>query len=451
MSTNVASSSGVSSKLDSLRIPEGERATSGGSSRLGMYLVWTAVLLLIGGGYVAYTRNPPWLQAVRGAEYETGTVVTMGREEIALELSGFVVPYRKVTVSSRLPGSITQVTFDVGQKVQEGELLAQLDDSTFQVDLQQAKAALQASQSRLDEMRNGALPEELEQARTAVDVAKSKVELATNEAERAEQLGDSTVQAELDVILGAKSDAEANLRTMEQKLRLLEKGIRPERIKGAEADVAQAQALVAKATKNIDNARILSPLTGTVIERHAEVGEIVRPEALVNGLCVVADLTTMEVEVDVQERDLQKVEVGRSGRIIPDAYPDRMYTAKVQRIQPLVSRQRGVVRVTLRIDQADQYLLPDMNVRALIENPPSATPVAETLWIPEAAVSPEADSSVVFRLDGERAVRTEVKLGEKEGKRVQVVSGLSAGETVVLPGGRRLVDGQTVRLKGKSK
>uniref|UniRef100_A0A7C2P8S9 Efflux RND transporter periplasmic adaptor subunit n=1 Tax=Schlesneria paludicola TaxID=360056 RepID=A0A7C2P8S9_9PLAN len=445
--TTVTNSAGPA--ISDLQLRKDERITSGGNSRTVKFLVWMVLLALCVGGTIAYRRNPAWLQELRGTEYETATVAAKGHEEIALEVSGFVVPYRKLNISPRIPGAITRLTFDVGQKVKKGEVLAELDSTSYEADMQQAQAALLAAKSRLAEARAGAQPEEIEQARIALDIARSKLDLVTNELQRAEQLGDSVSQAEMDQYISAKKDAESNVRAMEQKLKLIEQGLRPERMQAIEADVQQAEALVAKAQYLLDNTKIISPIDGTVLEKNAEVGEILRPEVLSVSLCTLADLSIMEVEIDVQERELQKVAIGRDCTVIPDAYADRKYVAKIDRIQPMVSRQRGVVRVTLRITDPDSYLLPDMNVRALIQNPPPDGDVAETLWLSDAAIVREDAAAHVFLLKDDKAVRTPVKLGATEGKRTQIVEGLAKDDVVVLPGGKRLVDGQPVRTKSK--
>jgi len=435
--------------ISDLQLRQDERVTSGGNTRTVRFLVWTVVIVLLVGGAIAYRRNPPWLQELRGTEYETATVTVKGHEDVALEVSGFVVPYRKVNISPRIPGAITKLNFEVGQKVQKGDVLAELDAISYQADMQAAQAALQAAKSRQQEAINGAQPEEIEQARIALDVAKSKLELVASELDRAEQLGNSITQAEMDQYKSAKKDAEANVRSMQQKLQLIEQGLRPERKQAIDADVRQAEALVAKTQYLLDNTKIVSPIAGTVLEKNAEVGEILRPEVLSVSLCSLADMSVMEVEIDVQERELQKIEIGRDCTVIPDAYSDRNYAAKIDRFQPMVNRSRGVVRVTLRIQEPDEYLLPDMNVRALIHNPPATEGVVETLWLPDAAIVRTGDEAHVFVLKDEKAVRTPVKLGATEGKRTQISEGLTSEDVVVLSGGKRLVDGQAVRKKTK--
>lgn len=451
--TDTASPTAGSPAISALRLPDNERVTSGGSSRMVRFFVWGTLLILLIVGVGAYRRNPPWLQEIRASvlgnsvEFDTATVAAKGRDEVALEVSGYVVPYRVLNVSPRIPGLITKIGFDVGQKVSKGDVLAQLDDSSYQYDLQQAEAAVQAARSRMEEVQNGAQPEEINQARIAVDVAKSKLELVSNELERAKMLGDSTTDAEMDQMVSAKKDAEAQVASLQDKLKLIEQGLRPERVKAIEAEVKQTEALLNKAKYFLENTKILAPLNGTVLEKNAEVGEILRPEVLSVSLCKLADMSVMEVEIDIQERELYKIEIGRDCVIIPDAYQDKSYAGKIDRLQPMVNRSRGVVRVTIRIENPDEYLLPEMNVRVKIMNPPETEAADETLWIPESAVKKEGDAAHVFRVAEGIAKQTTVELGAKEGRRVEIKSGLAAGDVVVIPGDKRVVDGQQIRTK----
>ncbi len=434
--------------ISDLQLKEHER--NNGTSLFSSGLFWLLLIGGIGGGIWYYQKNagamPEWGSKL-APEFATATVAPKERDAVALELSGFIVPYRKVNVSPRIPGTVMKLTIDVGKLVKEGELLAQLDDITYQADVQQAEAALKAARSRLDEIKAGALLEEIEQARTSVDGAKSKVDFLKKEVARAESLTDSVSPAELDSMRSSLNDALVNHSSMDQKLRLLVKGVRVERKQAAEADVLQAEAVLIKAKYILENTKIFAPLDGTVLEKNTQVGEILRPEVLSTSLCILADLTTMEVEVDVQERDLQKVEVGRPCRIIPDAYADRKYEGKIDRIQPMVNRSRGVVRVTIRIAQPDRYLLPDMNVRAIIDNPTVSEEAAETLWIPDAAVVKNGEETAVFVLEKERARRQVVTLGASEGKQSEVTSGLKSGDVVLLPENKTLIDGQMVQTK----
>jgi len=159
------------------------------------------------------------------------------------------------------------------------------------------------------------------------------------------------------------------------------------------------------------------------------------------------DLDDMEAEVDVQERDLHLVKVGTPCEIIADAYPERIYRGHLQRMQPLVNRQRGVVQVKVAIDKPDSFLLPDMNARVLfLKEASSRNPDQDLPRIPLKALVPGSDPPAVFILDGSMARLRVIDLGATVGDSVQVRGGLQAEDKVLLPGAQPLTDGKPCLL-----
>lgn len=170
-------------------------------------------------------------------------------------------------------------------------------------------------------------------------------------------------------------------------------------------------------------------------------------------MCVLADLSEMEAEVDVQERDLHLVTKDAPCEVIPDAYPDRVYKGHLSRMQPLVNRQRGVVQMKVAIDNPDGHLLPDMNVRVLFV---SARSVSEgndenLPRIPVKALATNSDPPAVFVLDGGVARLRTIQIGATIGDSVQVREGLQPEDKVLLPTSQPLKDGKPVRPRGQSK
>ncbi len=441
------SSAEVADRVRSLQLNSTERKTA----EFGLRgVIWLILLSLIAAGVWWVVQQPefsgvPWRNWVPGfkTSREIVPVRVQGGEEILLDLTGYITPKNKVNVSPRIPGLLVDLHFGEGQKVEAGQVMARLDDTGFRADYDQAAAAQLAAESRLLEMRNGALPEELEQSRTAVALAREKLELVDREHARMERIKKDLSESEWDQLVSAQSDARANLKTLEQKLKLLESGPRAERIQAVEAEVAQAKALVAKAKTALDNAVILAPITGIVLERHGEVGENLRPDTLMGGLYVLADLSQLEVQVDVEEQSLGKLQVDQPCRVIPDAYSDRVYSARISRWQPQVNRARAVVRVILSISEPDDLLLAEMNCRAVILSS-NETPEPETLWVPATAVVTEEQGPAVYVNDKGIARRRAVQTGAAKDIDIQITSGLTKSDQVVLPGKHPLSDGQRV-------
>jgi multidrug efflux pump subunit AcrA (membrane-fusion protein) len=442
----------VADRIRSLQLGSSERKTA----EFGLRgLRWLLLLALIAGGiwWLANNEGPratvlaqlkQWMPG-GGTKWEIVPVRVEGGEEVLLDLTGYITPKTKVNVSARIPGQLVALNYEEGQTVEQGAELARLDDTMARADLEQAVAAQLVAESRVLEMKNGALPEELEQARTAVEQARSNLAFVEKQYDRDRKMNPGDLAAaELDRSESAVSEAKASLKTFEQKLKLLEDGPREERIRAAEAEVAQSKALVSKAQTALSNTIITAPISGVILERHGAVGEHLRPEAIGASLFVLADLGQMEVQVDVEEQSLGKLRVGQPCRIIPDAYSERRYSAKVSRWQPQVNRARAVVRVILTIDEPDDFLLAEMNCRAIILSSP-ASPQPETLWIPAAAVITEADQTYVFVTENGVAQRRPVKLGETKDSQVQIVEGLTKTEQIVLPGPQPPTEGQSVK------
>src|SRR5262249_52823177 len=186
------------------------------------------------------------------------------------------------------------------------------------------------------------------------------------------------------------------------------------------------KANVAKALFYYERTRIFAPCDCVVLERKVEIGEAVHPEVLVGTLCVLADLNDLEAEAEVPERDLALLKDAVECQVLPDAYPGRTYRAKFNRLQPLVNRQRGVVKVKVSILNPDDCLLPDMNCRILFPRQGSqASP--ELPLVPEEAIVREGQDSHVYVLDALTARRRTVDCARTIGGSVAVPQRLRQG------------------------
>ncbi|MFO0944409.1 MAG: efflux RND transporter periplasmic adaptor subunit [Planctomycetota bacterium] len=437
-------------RLRNLQLSTAERRDPKGSKGSRWLLISIVLVVVVGviGGVAAYSGylDPPVpeVDIVVFAEGESGNII--------LDLSGYIVPRTRLNVAPRVGGTVVTLPIEEGSKVKKGDLLCQIDDLSFKADLLEAQAALKLAQANLRELKNGALDEEKQQAKFAHEQAKTRFEFLSQEIERAKQLlpKGGISRSEFERLQTEVREAQSNLRSQESNLRLIEGGTREERIAASEAEVERAKAHVEKAKFWYDNARIVSPIDGTVLEKNAEVGESIRPEGGIAYLCVLADLSKMEAEVDVQERDLNKIKPGHPCQVIPDAYNDRVYQAKVDRTQPIVSRQRGVVNVKVSIDQPDDYLLPEMNCRVLFLKEGSTGESAKKPTIPKSTIVKNGEMNGVYVIVGESARLRAVELGEEQGDMVEVVKGLEQGEQVIVSGNLKLEDGMKVKARAEA-
>jgi RND family efflux transporter MFP subunit len=208
------------------------------------------------------------------------------------------------------------------------------------------------------------------------------------------------------------------------------------------------------ATANLENTYIRAPFDGTVLRKDAEVGEVVAPVATGSGLTrgavvTMADLATLEVEVDVNEAYIARVRHEMPARITLDAYPDTSFGGRVRQIVPTADRQRATVQVKVSILDRDARILPEMGAQVEFMEGDRGAPAARVsprVFVPAAAVKDEAGSQVVWVVRGDRVERREVEAGPVSGEWREVRRGVSAGEAVVVVGHESLKDGGRVKV-----
>ncbi len=290
--------------------------------------------------------------------------------EVALQSTGYVVPAHQLLISPKVSGMVTALNFEEGKHVQQGELLAELESVDYKADVARAKATLESARHKLLELEHGSRPEE---------IAAAEAELAEAQAQRTQLYSDYKRNLSL---RGSKTiterdfeQAESSLKAMDRRvakltnnLKLLQEGPRIERIDVARAELQQAEADLAKAEWRLSNCTIKAPISGTILKKNAEIGNVVNPVAF-NGsfsLCEMADLSDLEVDLAIQERnDLARVHQGQKCKIRPEAFPDRVYDGVVSRLMPIADRAKGAVPVRVKVyvpaEEEGRYLKPEMS------------------------------------------------------------------------------------------
>lgn len=362
-------------RLLGLPIADQERRGAAGSSFRRSWrqlrLLWMiAAVALSAAGAAGYSyrqvKNVPASSVIASTDKP--------EREVLLDLSGFIVPRTKIVVSPQVNGIVARVLVsEEGQKVKTGDLLFEVDAVRYKAEYEQAEAALATAEARLQELENGREPEERAYARALYEKAKVQEKLATIEFDRAQRLTANVLgHAEYDRILTNFYDAKAAVKVQRTNVDIVEAKTRQEKIDAAKAEVKRARAARDRAKYYLDRTKITAPADSegkprvfTVLQKNVNPGESIQADFMYTALCTLADLSELEAEIDVQERDLHLLRKGMSCEVIADAYPDRPYIGVLSRMQPMVNRQRGVVQVKVAITAPDQYLLPDMNARVL--------------------------------------------------------------------------------------
>jgi len=247
--------------------------------------------------------------------------------EDEIQASG-TIEVTEVVIRSKVTGDVTKLFVREGDTIQKGEILAQVDTSDYAIELRQAEAGLALTQAQLNLVREGARKEDIAAALEQVNQAEADLENASADLKRFKSLFDSgtITQSQLEDIQTRHRAAEAKYRSAVQLLTKLEKGPRREEIEVAEAQVAQAQTLVARIQKRIDDCTVVSPINGTMIEQLIEEGELASPGS---ALFTLADLSRVILTIYIKETDLGNVKYGQNAGVFIDSHPDREFTGTV--------------------------------------------------------------------------------------------------------------------------
>jgi multidrug resistance efflux pump len=315
--------------------------------------------------------------------------------DVVLEAKGYIVPRQQILVSPKVSGMIVKLDLEEGRRVTKGDVLAVLESTEYQAEYERALANVRLVESRLEELKNGNRPEEIRQAEAELEEARAQLVQLEAEWRRSSELRRRNSISEQDFEL-----AESKYLAQRQKIRRLEAAVelwklgpRAERIKAAQAELDQARAELVKAEWRLGNCTIRAPISGTILKKNAEEGNIVNPIAF-NGsfsLCEMADLSDLEVDLNVAERDISVVRVGQKCRVRADAWPDRVYEGYVSRLMPIADRAKAAVPVRVKVhippEEEGVYLKPEMGAIVTF----LVTQVADVPAEPEAAAAPPTE------------------------------------------------------------
>jgi multidrug resistance efflux pump len=327
--------------------------------------------------YFLLQKPPAETHATADQAKTTADPQTASSGDIALDSKGYIMPVQRILVSPKVSGMIVKLNILEGRHVTKGDLLAELEDVDYKADLAHAESAAVAARQRLDEIKV-MWPKEVGQAKAELERAKAELAQLQADYERDKNLflkQKALSQLDYELAQSKYLSAEQHVRSLAFALELLETS-RVNRIAAAQADTDQAEADRRKAQWRLDNCKICAPISGTVLKKNAEEGNLVNPIAM-NGsfsLCDLADLSDLEVELTIQERDISKVSVGQKCKVRTEAYPERLYEGVVSRLMPVADRSKAAipVRVKVTVPKAEEgvYLKPDMIAIVSFLNPP---------------------------------------------------------------------------------
>ncbi len=400
-------------------------------------------LLLLLGGVAAYrglardrdgTRRPAREITVRVAEARRGPV------RHVLSTTGDVLPLLQVDLTPKVSGTVAAVEVEIGQAVAAGQVIARLEQTEFQQRVAEAEAKVARAAARVAELNAGARPEEIRQAEETLRQAVSRRGNARLNRDRIRELfaGGAVSQRELDEAELAVTLTEAQQEAAEQSLALLRQGAHPEVRAAAEAELKEAQALLAQQRTQLAYSTLLAPFTGHITRRLVDPGATVGPTT---PIATLMTLGTVKVLLAVPERDTPLLTVRSPAIIRVDAFPGRKFPGRVARINSALDPSSRTLAAELHVANPEGLLLPGMFARAeatLLER--------EGILIPNEAVLEEGGAEAVFVVEAGTAHRRPVETGYLQGALIEIRRGLTGGEAVVVAGQQGLRDGATVRL-----
>jgi len=403
--------------LSSLRIDRGvneQRSGASGPKKTKYYLYSTIGLVCLIGLYLMISGG------ASAVEVETG-VVTLAYPSQAnsvLTASGYIVAQRKAAVASKGTGRLEFLAVIEGDRVTKGSVIGRIESSDVDAVLRQAQANLGI-------------------ARAGVEQAYAELDDATANFERQKTLAAS------------KSISQSEYDIANARIRRAKAGV-----SSAEAGVKAAEAGVRSAEVGVENTYIRAPFDGTVLSKSADVGEVISPFGASAGsrgaLVTLADMTSLEVEADVSESNIEKIRPDQPCEITLDAFPETRYRGVVHKIVPTADRAKATVLTKVRFEERDSRVLPEMRAKVsfltkAIDKTAAAAPMKTS--VPASAVATRGDRKIVYLVRGETVEEVAVVLGESLGSGIEVRQGLSAGDKVVIRPSEKLSDGSRITVK----
>ena len=394
------------STLDNLRI---ERpSTEQKKTNTPLVVAVVAVLLAILAGLIWWVRRPQAVivKTVVARSIQSGTPNTL------LNASGYVTARRAATVSSKVTGKVMEVLVEEGMRVEAGQVLARLDSSNVE-------ASMLLSQAQLDSSRN------------SLEETRANLELSEREFKRTSALSEKSVVSSSDL-----DRAEAEVKTLRARLARQEK------------DIIVAERGLTVWKQQLDDMTIRAPFEGIITSKNAQPGEMISPMSsggfTRTGICTMVDMNSLEIEVDVNENYISRVEPGQPVDAVLDSSPDWHIPAKVIAIIPTADRQKATVKVRIGFSKLDPRILPDMGVKVAFQSAGAVQATGPSIVIPKSALRQQEGRDIVWIAQGGHVERRAVKIALTGDETATIQAGLSAGESVVVEGPGNLSEGMQI-------
>jgi RND family efflux transporter MFP subunit len=384
--------------LSSLKIDRSNKEEIN-SGKKNIFITLGILFLII----AAYFIISSFLGSASEVKLTTAILQKPGQSTASLTASGYVVAQRKAAIASKGTGRLIFLGVVEGDQVKKNQIIGRLEDNDIVAQLEQAKANLGLQEAGLKDVQN-------------------------------------TLNRQKDLFSkGLSSQQEYDLSEANYNKTL--------------ASIEVAKAGIKAAEVAMENTLIRAPFDGTVLTKNAEIGEIVAPfggsTTSKTAVVTIADMKSLLVEADVSESNIEKIKPDQDCEIILDAYPEKSYQGFVFKIVPTADRSKATVLVKVGFKNYDSRVLPEMSAKVNFfteKIDESLTEQKPVLVIPNSSVRNENGKSYVFKVVNDKAKKIEIKVGQKFGDFVEVVTGLSSGDQIIDSLTDKINDGSEVKL-----
>ncbi|MCX6132439.1 MAG: efflux RND transporter periplasmic adaptor subunit [Ignavibacteriales bacterium] len=352
-------------------------------------------------GYILFSRM---FESALEVQLSTASFSSPSQANAVLTASGYVVAQRKAAVASKATGRLMYLGVVEGDRAKKGQVLARIEDTDIKATLDQARANLQLYEADLKD--------------------------AAQWLDRQKKLLQSGVSTQSDY-----DGAEARYR------RVL-------------ASIDVAKAMVVGAEVSLENTLIRAPFDGTVLTKNADVGEMVVPMAASasskSAVVTIADMSSLQVETDVSESNIERIIPDQPCEITLDAYPAIRYRGFVAKVVPTADRAKATVMVKVGFRSYDSKVLPEMSAKVLFLTKAAeaaASTAKPMLTIPLSSVATRGGKKVVFTVRENQAVESSIVVGKEFGAFVEVTQGLSSGDKVISNVTEQITAGSRVKIR----
>jgi len=388
--------------LNSLKIDRTEEKRPPGRNKKIITRVVITIILLVG-IFLGYNYVNTLLHKKEEVRLTAVTLQAGSYSSAVLNASGYVVAQRKAAVASKGTGRLIYLGVVEGDRVKKDQVIARLEDNDIKAQLDQSKANLKIVEADLKD--------------------------AENFYNRQKELYSKGLSSQQEF---ETAEARYN-RTL------------------ATIDLAEAQVLASEV--GMENMLIRAPFDGTVLTKNADVGEIVAPFGASTtsraAVVTMADMTSLQVEADVSESNIEKILLNQESEIVLDAYPDKSYPGFVDKIVPTADRSKATVLVKVGFKKYDSRVLPEMSAKVTFlaaKNDKIKMEENPILLVPSSSIVTRKGLDVVYVVKDNKAVEIAVQLGRKFGENVEIISGIDAGENIIANVTEKIKDGVEVKV-----